>query len=197
MRLDLRELRRLLASADVPSAPRGEDHRPAAVFVLLAEREQTNVLLIRRADRGDPWSNHIAFPGGHLDPTDGTALQAAYRETLEEVGIGPEAITYVGDLGHFQTRNAKVDLRAFVGLWDGFGPMQLNPAEVAQVIEVSLAWLWREHERLGFSAQPGPGIGDRLVYPLSEAPIWGVTARIIHRLLEMIEPVARAASAGT
>lgn len=192
MRVDPQQLRQLLGAADRPSPPSRADCRPAAVFVLLAQRQRTNLLLIRRADRGDPWSNHIALPGGHLDPADADALEAAYRETFEEVGISREAITYLGDLGDFQTMTMKVDLRVFVGLWDAVGPLRADPVEVAQVIEVPLGWLLREHKRLGFAAQPGDRLGDRLVYPLADTTIWGVTARIIHYLLEMVGPVASA-----
>ncbi|HUU82828.1 MAG TPA: CoA pyrophosphatase [Phycisphaerae bacterium] len=189
VRLDVQQLGRLLDAADQPAPPDGPECPPAAVFVLLAQRQQTNLLLIRRADRGDPWSDQIAFPGGHLEPGDAGALQAAYRETFEEVGISPDAITYLGELGHFQTRTTKVDLRAFVGLWDGAGPLRTDPVEVAQVIEVSLGWLLREQKRLGFAGRPEHRLGDRLAYPLGDTAIWGVTGRIIHHLLEMIGPI--------
>ncbi len=186
--LDPQHLRRLLSTADRPR-PSADDCRPAAVFVLLAQREQTNLLLIRRAARGDPWSSHIAFPGGHVEPTDADALQAAYRESYEEVGIAREAIAYLGDLGHFQTMTMRVELRVFVGLWDTALPPQPDPGEVAQVMEVSLGWLLREHRRLGFDSQPRDRLGENLVYPLADTTIWGVTARIIHYLLELIGPL--------
>jgi 8-oxo-dGTP pyrophosphatase MutT (NUDIX family) len=65
------------------------DARRAAVAVTLAPGpEELEVLLIRRAEHeGDPWSGHMAFPGGHHDPTDPTLAATAERETLEEVGI--------------------------------------------------------------------------------------------------------------
>lgn len=189
MRFDPQQLRQLLDVADRPSPPSREDCCPAAVFVLLAQREQTNLLLIRRADRGDPWSNHIAFPGGHLDSTDADALEAAYREAYEEVGIRREAITYLGDLGVFQTMTMNVEVRAFMGLWDGVGPLRMDPLEVAQLIEVPLGWLLQQHKRLEFAAQPSYQLGDPLAYPLADTTIWGVTARIMHHLLEMISPI--------
>jgi 8-oxo-dGTP pyrophosphatase MutT (NUDIX family) len=156
------------------------------VFALLADREQTNLLLIRRADRGDAWSSHIAFPGGHLEPVDAGPLEAAYRETYEELGIRRDAITRLGDLGHFETGNARVDVHAFVGLWSTAEPLQPNPVEVAQTIEVPLAWLLQQHEQLGFTSTPAEDLGKWLAYPLADTEIWGVTARIVHFLLELI-----------
>jgi bifunctional NMN adenylyltransferase/nudix hydrolase len=50
------------------------------------------VLLIQRADTG-AW----CFPGGFVDPTDGTYEQAAKRELSEEVGLMSEApLEYIG-----------------------------------------------------------------------------------------------------
>ncbi|MEZ5557393.1 MAG: hypothetical protein R3E86_02440, partial [Pseudomonadales bacterium] len=54
----------------------GDNTRQAAVAVILREVPaagdcQTEILFIQRAQKdGDPWSGHMAFPGGHLDPTD-------------------------------------------------------------------------------------------------------------------------------
>ena len=56
-----------------------------------AERRETrtlSVLLVRRAEReGDPWSGHMALPGGHEHADDRDLLHTARRETLEEVGL--------------------------------------------------------------------------------------------------------------
>lgn len=46
------------------------------------------ILLIKRATRiGDPWSGHIAFPGGKQQTSDGSTLNTAIRETQEEIGL--------------------------------------------------------------------------------------------------------------
>jgi 8-oxo-dGTP pyrophosphatase MutT (NUDIX family) len=66
-----------------------ETVRRAAVSAILRENDsRTEVLFIRRAERAsDPWSGHMAFPGGRFDPRDPDVEQTAVRETLEEVGI--------------------------------------------------------------------------------------------------------------
>ena len=193
MHVDRQRLRKLIARPDRPAAPSEPEYERAAVFVLLADRKQTNLLLIRRAQRGDPWSGQIAFPGGHIDRGDAGTLQAAYRETHEEVGIEAGAITCLGELGHFQTNNTAVDLHVFVGVWDGAKPLRIDPVEVDQAIEVPLRSLVEEHERRGFRARSVEHLGETLVYPLGDTTIWGVTARIIHYLLELIGGSAGAA----
>lgn len=62
----------------------------AAVAAILRESESagTEILFIKRAQRAyDPWSGHIAFPGGHFEDQDKSIVDTAVRETLEETGL--------------------------------------------------------------------------------------------------------------
>ena len=69
------------------------DKKPArmSASVALVLREvgaDLEALFIRRAEHdADPWSGHLAFPGGRLDPEDADARSAAERETVEELGV--------------------------------------------------------------------------------------------------------------
>lgn len=80
-----------LAVADrKPVMPPADAHtRKAAVAAILREvAAGIEVLLIRRAEReGDPWSGHMAFPGGHCDAGDINLAHTAIRETKEEIGL--------------------------------------------------------------------------------------------------------------
>lgn len=63
-------------------------HQGAVAVILKPEGEETRVLLIRRAERaGDPWSGHMAFPGGHAEISDATLFETVTRETQEEIGV--------------------------------------------------------------------------------------------------------------
>ena len=65
--------------------------RSAVALVLRERDDQLEVLMIKRAERdGDPWSGHMAFPGGRMDADDLTGIRTAYRETLEELNIDVE-----------------------------------------------------------------------------------------------------------
>jgi 8-oxo-dGTP pyrophosphatase MutT (NUDIX family) len=87
-RYRLQDLKRSLSSS-LPPGPDPAAARSAAVAALLREGELgVEVLFIRRAEReGDPWSGHMAFPGGRRDPGDADLLATAIRETHEEIGV--------------------------------------------------------------------------------------------------------------
>lgn len=62
--------------------------RPQAAVALVLAPDPDQLLLIRRADRtGDPWSGHLALPGGRRQEADRDLLTTAIRETAEETGV--------------------------------------------------------------------------------------------------------------
>jgi 8-oxo-dGTP pyrophosphatase MutT (NUDIX family) len=86
----LRRLRAALAARPPLLAADDGAPRRAAVAVVLrrTDDEALDLLLIKRSDReDDPWSGHIALPGGRHDPVDATLQDTAVRETLEETGV--------------------------------------------------------------------------------------------------------------
>ena len=65
----------------------------SAVAVVLDDKDpaQASFLFIKRAEfEGDPWSGHMAFPGGRFDEGDRNGLSTAIREMAEEVGFDVE-----------------------------------------------------------------------------------------------------------
>ena len=72
----------------------------AAVAIILRDSEQgTECLMMQRAKHEqDPWSGQMSFPGGKIDPGDGSARAAAVREAYEEVGASLSEQDYIGQL---------------------------------------------------------------------------------------------------
>ncbi len=62
--------------------------RSAVAMILQVREGELHILMIKRAEReGDPWSGHMAFPGGRMDKADAHGYAVAVRETAEEVGL--------------------------------------------------------------------------------------------------------------
>lgn len=86
----LARLAEVLAERPGTAAPVDGDPARAAVAIIfrVGAPGAPEVLFIERAVReGDPWSGHVALPGGRHDPADATLQDTAVRETLEETGI--------------------------------------------------------------------------------------------------------------
>lgn len=83
-------VREVVSSIDVRRRMEGRHIKRAAVSAIFDEdsRGQLHLLFIQRAsDPNDPWSGHMAFPGGRVEATDANTRAAAERETREEVGL--------------------------------------------------------------------------------------------------------------
>ena len=173
--------------------PRRETHsitpgfRLASVSLLVFEKTEPHLLAIQKTDtEGYPWRNQVALPGGHQDDKDPTALATALRELEEELGIPPVQVEMIGSLGRFQTIALR-EVEAFVGIWDGTGPVRHEAAEIARVLEIPLAAIIATHLQRSYHGRM-PDLRE-LVYPYRDVVIWGLTAKIVHRFIERLLPV--------
>ncbi len=183
-----------LASPAGKTSPRTPGYRPASVSLLLFQSGQPHLLAIQKTDtEGYPWRNQIALPGGHRDRSDASALDTALRELEEELGILACQVKMIGSLGRFQTI-AQREVEAFVGLWDGTGPVRYDATEIARVLEIPVADLVRTHCERRYTGRL-PDVRE-LLYPYRDVVIWGLTAKILHSFLERLLPVVHAGKEG-
>jgi 8-oxo-dGTP pyrophosphatase MutT (NUDIX family) len=157
----------------------------AAVAVILVPSPDA-VLLIRRAERaGDPWSGHMALPGGRSDEADADLLATAIRETAEEVGLTLAPADLLGSLDDVVPRTRvlpPIAVRPYVFSLPERPPLEPNP-EVAGTRWVLLDHLLHPETyhsaRLDIQGEPR----DVPAYRLDEAIVWGMTERILTALL--------------
>ncbi len=160
--------------------------RPAAVLIpLVARPEGTTVLLTERASSLRSHSGQIAFPGGKIDGPDETPVEAALREAEEEIGLHASRVEPFGRLDSYLSGSG---FRIVPIVAEVRAPFSLtpNPAEVADVFEVPLAFLMDEanHQR---QSRVWQGL-ERHYYemPWESRRIWGVTAGILRNFYERL-----------
>lgn len=160
--------------------------RPAAVLVPVTDDgPDARVILTRRTASMRKHSGQVAFPGGAIDPEDGSAEAAAMREAQEEIALDPAFVTPVGRLPDYLTTTGFRITPVLALVKPGYG-IEANPAEVDLVFEPPLSFLMdpRNHVR---ESRVWEG-RERHYYtmPWEGHFIWGVTAGIIRTLYERL-----------
>ena len=188
----LARLAERLASRDAHLAQAEEVVRRAAVLAVfrVAADGDLELLFIKRAEwEGDPWSGHVAFPGGRHEPADATLEDTAVRETREELGVDLHAHGRVlGMLDEIHPRTPvlpPIVVRPYVAVLDR--DVDLAPSE-----EVALAFWVPLRALLHPATSTDATIVVRGVertvasYRFGDHTIWGMTERVLRQLLALL-----------
>ncbi len=166
--------------------------RAAVAAVLRHGPEEAEILLIRRAEReGDPWSGHMAFPGGRRDRTDATLLDTAIREAQEEVGIHLERdarlLRRLPDLPAFaRSQRADLTITPFVFAAADIGELRPN-AEVAEALWTPLGPLVRGEGAGTFEYTHESGVWTFPCLDVNGHRVWGLTYRMLELLRQALD----------
>lgn len=152
---------------------------PAAVLLPIVDHEdELTLLLTVRASHLKNHGGQIAFPGGRVEPGDGSAARAALREAQEEVGLDPATIEIVGYLpDHLIVSGYRVTpVVGFVA--PGF-TLRLDPTEVHDTFEVPLGFLFDPLNHKSRLRRFGDEDVELHDIPYGERNIWGATAGML------------------
>ena len=161
-----------------------EGYTEAAVAVILRASTELEVLLIKRAEsERDPWSGHVALPGGRRDPEDANLTGTAIRETSEETGVELSSSGWpMGRLAQVAPSHPTLPPIAITPYVFGVPPeIKASAAspEVDRVLWVTLPVLFDPRTR-GTTTIPLPaGPADFPCYWVDGHAIWGLTFRIL------------------
>lgn len=173
----------------LPGPTRNRTH--AAVSVILRAEEELELLLIKRAEvKGDPWSGHMAFPGGRWSPSDSNLRDTAIRETVEETGLRLDTLGV--DLGRLEPlepntfRLPPISIFPFV-----FGVPSHVSAQVASREVEEVHWTpvasFLGPEAVGTTAVDlGEITRDFPCFHVEGRAVWGLTYRILSGFFALI-----------
>jgi len=161
--------------------------RPAAVLVPLYRTDgEWHALFTRRTETVESHRGQVSFPGGQIEPGDPSPVEAALRETEEEIGLRSTDVEILGQLSPLLTVTQFL-ISPVVGLFRWPYPLRVNQREVANAFGVPLPWLADPQNLEIRERQPlaaGPSIRVYYFKPYQGEVIWGATARITLNLIE-------------
>ncbi len=167
-----------------PSLIEPQGRRQATVALMLRERHRgLELLVIKRAEnKHDPWSGHMALPGGGREATDKDVYDTARRETLEEIGMDLDEGRYLGRLDDVgpRTMPGRLVVSTVVVALDA-EPGRLDPREVVEALWVPVDRLVDEEVEI----PDFPGSWPAFTYK-DRYVIWGLTHRILMQLWALV-----------
>ncbi len=156
----------------------------AAVLIALTREEVPRMILTRRAGHLNSHAGEVAFPGGKCDATDASVVATALREAEEEIGLAPDKVQVIGQLGVFTSR-VGLKVRPVVGLLEELPPLTPSPDEIESIFMVPLDL---------FLTQP-PSYDHKIKfmglkvtvpsYHYQDYMIWGLTGFMIVELMRL------------
>jgi 8-oxo-dGTP pyrophosphatase MutT (NUDIX family) len=163
------------------------ENRPAAVLVPLEPGR--GVWLTRRSGAMLNHAGQVSFPGGKVDPDDGSAEAAALREAWEEIGLDPASVEILGRLDDHITGTG-FHITPVVALVPRNVNMRVASDEVVDVFCLPFEKLLDPafpHERVAFVEGAARAF---YVWPHPDHIIWGATGAILCRLAAQLRGVA-------
>ena len=157
--------------------------RPAAVLIPVVDHPEPTVLLTQRSPNLSSHAGQIAFPGGKIDVTDASPLDAALREAEEEVGLDRSFVDPIGYLDVYGTAFGFRILPTVARVRPGF-TLKINEGEVDDAFEVPLAFLMDPTNHQLHSKEFRGMERSYYAMPFAERYIWGATAGILRVLYE-------------
>lgn len=186
----LEDVQLALESYQTRSIPLSPDLRRAAVAAVLRARQELELLFIRRAEHPqDPWSGHMAFPGGRVDAVDPTPLAAAVREAREEVALdlGNHG-RLLGELSVLPAaargRIVPLAIHPFVfAALEDHPPLIPDEREVQEAVWVPLGFFLERNNRETFDLEYGQERRTLPCYHFEGRRIWGLTLKMVDELV--------------
>ena len=186
------------ALADRQAVPVRNCTRRAAVAIVLQDgADGIEVLFIHRAEHpDDPWSGHMAFPGGRSEEGE-TPLVTAIRETEEEVGLDLRRAELLGALDELQAvRRIPIDLAIAPFVFRVHGDIAPRPNhEVATVCWVRFEDLLGDRLRSTYDYAEAGGVLRFPCFRVHDRVIWGLTYRMFGDLAWRVREVANGVEA--
>ncbi|WP_339698929.1 CoA pyrophosphatase [uncultured Marixanthomonas sp.] len=167
-----------------------QNARKAGVMALFypSETNETHIILILRRTYKGVHSAQVGFPGGKIEPEDDSLMEAALRETEEEVGVSRNVVTVLKELTEIYIPPSNFFVQPFLGLTNTTPTFIPQDDEVEALIEVPLS-LFMDDKTLvtkKITTSYATNI-DVPAFLLNGHVVWGATAMMLSEVRELLK----------
>ncbi len=163
------------------------DPIPAAVLVPIVEHPgEPTVLLTQRATQLRHHAGQVSFPGGRIEPEDGSPAAAALREAREEISLEESSVSVVGFLPDHVVISGFRVTPVVAMIRPGF-QLRLDAQEVEDTFEVPLAFVFDpgNHRPRVHRFRTTDAEARLFDIPYENRQIWGATAGMLVTLYRL------------
>ncbi|GJM17602.1 MAG: coenzyme A pyrophosphatase [Thermodesulfobacteriota bacterium] len=183
------KLEKLLSERSSKEIIREGDFVHASVMMILKKSDPGySLLFIKRPEsEKDPFSGHMAFPGGSMEKDDSSKLETAIRETHEEVGINiTQSARIIGTLHDVNPNNPRARnyvVTPYLSVLNEEVTIIPEAKEVETTVWVPMRHLVDDRNKeIRIRERDGRQVED-YAYNYEQYLIWGMTGRILHQFL--------------
>jgi len=164
-----------------PFSDRGDADAAVALLMKIVDQD-LKILFVKRVENPkDPWSGHVALPGGRRHEKDRNLKETVVRETLEETSINLlDRSRFLGSMAALRLRHRPMKILPFIVLLEHEPAIKLNEKELESSVWISLKELVQHKGTFKSS------LGEYPAYIVGSTVIWGVTYRILEKFVETI-----------
>ena len=167
--------------------PKNNSKKSSVLIPLCKTQDKIlNILFTLRSTDLNSHSGQISFPGGRCEPGE-TKVQAALRETYEEIGISENHIEIIGELSELFVPPSNTIIYPYIGYIDKNNELILNKYEVEEAFFIPLDFFMNKNnvviEEWDFQGRkvnvPFWNVGKKV-------PLWGASAMILMELVQIL-----------
>lgn len=161
---------------------------PAAVLILLYpnREDRLETILIKRPSYNGHHSAQVSFPGGKAEKTDQNLYGTALRESMEEVGINPDLIEFIGALSPLYIPVSRFVVHPFIAFAMYTPEFLIDKSEVDYLIPASIKDLLKaevHYRNLIIQSKEF----STPYFNVKNEMVWGATAMILSELIEVLK----------
>jgi 8-oxo-dGTP pyrophosphatase MutT (NUDIX family) len=186
MNISESDIRKALVRSNAIRKTHKPGQRRAAVLIpLVHHNNRLEVILTTRTDQVEHHKGQISFPGGAVDDDDRSLIDAALRETQEELGINPRSVEILGTIDDVSTPSHFL-ITPIIGFLRSLPAFTINNREVDEAFSVPLSFFTdAANVRIEYREIDGKN-REVYFYEYGDKVIWGATAYMLRIFLRTV-----------